>query len=148
MVQKWNTSNINGICHIRTINTTDNERNLSWAKLWPLTTLRLWCEWYIYIFTYQSKSNTWPVLSRRPLYTRPNPPSPNKDSGLKFFVAAASSRNVNVCAAMCAVGPSLGIANSFLESEPLLDFNLSKRVWNAITKLGHHKRFLIERWRM
>jgi len=40
-------------------------------------------------------------------------------------VAAANSRNVNICAAMLAVGPSLGIDCSFLGSEPLRDFDLS-----------------------
>lgn len=67
------------------------------------------------------------MLSKRPLYTRPNPPSPNKHSCLKFFVAAASSRNVNVCAAMLGGGPSLGIAGSFLGSEPLRDLDLSTK---------------------
>lgn len=44
---------------------------------------------------------TWLVLSNRPLYTLPKPPSPKRQSALKYLVAAANSRNVNVCAAMC-----------------------------------------------
>lgn len=36
------------------------------------------------------------MLSNRPLYTRPKPPSPKRQSALKYFVAAANSRNVNV----------------------------------------------------
>ena len=48
-------------------------------------------------------------LSRRPLYTRPKPPSPNRQSCLKFLVAAASSRKVKICAAMFWLLPSLGM---------------------------------------
>lgn len=65
-------------------------------------------------------------LSKRPLYTRPKPPSPNRQSCLKFLVAAASSRKVNVCAAICWLFPSLGITVSFLESNKPCGFGLSK----------------------
>jgi len=41
--------------------------------------------------------------------------SPKKDSGLKFFVAATSSRKVNVSAATLIPSPSLGPGNSFLK---------------------------------
>lgn len=66
------------------------------------------------------------MLSNRPLYTRPKPPSPRRHSCLKFFVAAASSRKVKICAAMC-VGPSFGAVVSFLVSVPLRDFNFSAK---------------------
>ena len=80
------------------------------------------------------KKFTWPVLSSLPLYTRPNPPSPKKDSGLKFFVAAASSRKVNVWAAILTPGPSLGHGNSFLNPTLLLDLSLSAPTNSMITK--------------
>lgn len=67
---------------------------------------------------------TWPLESL-PLYTRPNPPSPKKHSGLKLFVALASSRKVNVCAAIWASGKSFGPDASFLGPTLLLDFSLS-----------------------
>lgn len=43
-------------------------------------------------------------------------------------MAVASSRKVNVCAAILAVGPSLGTAGSFLGSVPLRDFDLSVQI--------------------
>lgn len=55
----------------------------------------------------------------RPLYTRPKPPSPNRQSFLKFLVAMASSRKVKICVGPCAVFPPLrtGTESSFLEPE-------------------------------
>ena len=76
---------------------------------------------------------TFPVLSKQPLKTRPKPPSPNRHSDLKFFVAAASSRKVNVCAAIFAGGPSLGTAGSFFGSEPFRDFDLSVQISESDT---------------
>lgn len=68
---------------------------------------------------------TCPVLSSRPLYTRPNPPSPIKDSGWKFFVATASSRKVNVWAAIWPSGTSLGPDDSFFNPVLFLALSLS-----------------------
>ena len=55
----------------------------------------------------------------RPLYTRPKPPSPNRQSFLKFLVAIANSRKVKICAGPCAMFPPLrtGTESSFLEPE-------------------------------
>lgn len=50
---------------------------------------------------------TWP-LSRVPLYTLPKPPSPSRQSGVKWLVAMASSRNVKLCAWM--LPPALAVA--------------------------------------
>lgn len=49
-------------------------------------------------------------------------------------MAAASSRNVNVCAAIRAVDPSFGIVGSFLGSELFRDFDLSTRNINQLYK--------------
>lgn len=67
---------------------------------------------------------TWLLLSNRPLYTRPKPPSPKRQSALKFFVAAASSRNVNVYAPMWSDPPSF--VASFFMSNDEFTFNFSK----------------------
>jgi hypothetical protein len=66
-------------------------------------------------------------FSKRPLYTRPKPPSPKRQSCLKFLVAAASSRKVKVCAAIFWLFPSLCIIRSFLDSGPPCDLDLSKQ---------------------
>lgn len=67
-------------------------------------------------------------LSRRPLYTRPKPPSPNMQSCLKFLVAAASSRKVKICAAMFWLLPSRGMVRwLFLGSDPPCSLNLSEQ---------------------
>jgi hypothetical protein len=77
-------------------------------------------------FTLRGRNWTCP-FSRRPRYTRPKPPSPIRQSCLKFFVAFASSRNVNVCAAICVL-PSFGTCKSFLESVPVCCFNFSAQM--------------------
>jgi hypothetical protein len=50
---------------------------------------------------------TWP-FSSWPLYTLPKPPSPKRQSERKFFVAVASSRNVNDFAVLSAEELPLG----------------------------------------
>uniref|UniRef100_A0A0A9DEH4 Uncharacterized protein n=1 Tax=Arundo donax TaxID=35708 RepID=A0A0A9DEH4_ARUDO len=58
-------------------------------------------------------------FSMCPLYTRPKPPSPNRQSFLKFLVATANSRKVKICAGPCVMFPPLrtGTESSFLEPE-------------------------------
>lgn len=51
-------------------------------------------------------------------------------------MAAASSRNVNVCAGIFSVDPFFDTAGSFLESELLRDFDLSVQRSESKTSNG------------
>jgi len=56
-------------------------------------------------FTATTRCSCSPGIVSRPLYTRPNPPSPINLSCRKLPAASASSRNENACAADTTVTP-------------------------------------------
>lgn len=61
----------------------------------------------------------------KPLYTLPNPPSPNRVSSLKFLVAALSSAKVNALKSatskICPLSSSSLTLEAWLFSEPQKD---------------------------
>ena len=53
--------------------------------------------YFTHIIDNKYPQQTWLVLSKRPLYTRKEPPSPKRHSAAKFLVAASNSRNEKLC---------------------------------------------------